>query len=68
MYALSGDYEIRTNLPLLGQFRATIPVADMADEGLGQVKSYLPWLVLGGIGVVFVGSALANWLLPGSSR
>jgi hypothetical protein len=64
MYALAGTYQIQTSIPLVGSFNATIPVADITQEALAEVKAQLWWVALGALGIVVVGGVVANWIMP----
>ena len=68
MTALGTTYTFTTNLPLLGRFEADVPVAAMTEEAVSTAMPLLMprlgWALVAVTAGAFLGSVLANWLVP----
>lgn len=69
---LGGTYIIGTNVPLLGDIQATVPMSAVVEEAYAEFKVQatrdLPYVALGVFGLVVAGVIVGNLLVPPRSR
>jgi tetrahydromethanopterin S-methyltransferase subunit C len=69
---LGGTYTIGTNVPLLGNVEATVPMSAVVEDAYSEFKAQatrdLPYVALGVFGLVVAGVIVGNLLVPPRSR
>lgn len=65
-------YTIGTNVPLIGNLRADVPIEEMTQDAMvvvkEEAKAQLPWIIAGGVVLVMGSMAVVGAFMFGKTR